>query len=99
MAAFRAPQPGTFGNLGRNAIRGPAAFNWDTSVFKNFALGESRSIQFRTEMFNAFNTPQFGLPGANLNAPVNFGRSLGTIGTLGGFGSNRQIQFGLRFNF
>ena len=99
MAAFRAPQPGTFGNLGRNAIRGPAAFNWDTSVFKNFALGESRSIQFRTEMFNAFNTPQFGLPGANLTAPVNFGRSLGTIGTLGGFGSNRQIQFGLRYSF
>ncbi|MDZ4784269.1 MAG: TonB-dependent receptor [Planctomycetia bacterium] len=98
-AAFRAPQTGTFGNLGRNVVRGPAAFNWDLSVFKNFALGESRSLQFRTEMFNAFNTPQFGLPGANLIAPANFGRSLGALGTLGGFGSNRQIQFGLRLSF
>lgn len=99
LAAFRAPQAGTFGNLTRNAVRGPAAFNWDFSVFKNFALAEPHSLQFRFELFNLFNTPQFGLPGANLTAPVNFGRSLGTIGTLSGFGSNRQLQFGLRYSF
>ena len=37
--------------------------------------------------------------GANLNAPVNFGRSLGTIAALGGFATNRQIQFALRWGF
>jgi len=50
-------------------------------------------------MFNLFNTPQFGTPGANLNAPVNFGRSLSTINAIGGFGTNRQIQFALRCSF
>ena len=99
IAAFRAPKTGTFGNLARNALRGPAAFNWDFSLSKNFTVHEMNRIQFRAEMFNIANTPQFGLPGAGLNAPANFGRSLGTIGTLSGFGSNRQIQFALRYTF
>ena len=99
IAAFRAPATGTFGNLGRNALRGPAAINWDFSLFKTFKLRERNSIQFRGEIFNLFNTPQFGNPGANLTAPASFGRSLGTINTLSGFGSNRQIQFALRYSF
>lgn len=56
-------------------------------------------MQFRAEMFNIFNTPQFGTPGANLAAPNNFGKSLGTIGTAAGFGTNRQVQFALRYSF
>jgi len=99
IAAFRAPQTGRAGNLGRNALRGPNAYNWDFSAFKNFRIREEHSLQFRAEFFNLFNTPQFGLPGANLSAPVNFGRSLGTISALGGFGTNRQVQFALRYSF
>ncbi|MBI3210894.1 MAG: TonB-dependent receptor [Candidatus Solibacter usitatus] len=99
LAAFRAPRTGTFGNAGRNILRGPAAFNWDFSLFKSFRVREAQAVQFRAEMFNFFNTPQFGLPGASLNAPAGFGRSLGTISTLSGFGTNRQIQFALRWNF
>ena len=62
-------------------------------------VAEKRSIQFRAEMYNLFNTPQFGTPGANLNAPVNFGRSTGTISTVSGFGTNRQVQLALRYMF
>ncbi|MBI1786650.1 MAG: TonB-dependent receptor [Acidobacteria bacterium] len=99
LAAFRRPATGTFGNLGRNTLKGPPAFNWDFSVFKNFQAREGHSVQFRAEMFNTFNTPQFGLPGSNLSAPVSFGRSLGTLSALGGFGTNRQVQFALRYSF
>ena len=99
LAAFRAPATGTFGNLSRNALRGPAAINWDFSFFKSFQIRERGSLQFRAEAFNLFNTPQFGNPGANLTAPANFGKSLGTINTLSGFGSNRQVQFALRYSF
>jgi hypothetical protein len=99
MAAFTRPPNGTWGNLGRNTQRGPNVRNWDFSAFKTFQVKEGQSMQFRAEMFNVFNTPQFGTPGANLNAPVNFGRSLGTINAIGGFSTNRQIQFALRYSF
>ncbi|MEX2264334.1 MAG: carboxypeptidase regulatory-like domain-containing protein [Bryobacteraceae bacterium] len=98
-AAFRRPANGTWGNVGRNILKGPAAFNWDFSVFKNFAVREGQSVQFRAEMFNVFNTPQFSTPAAALNAPANFGRSLATLNTTSGFSSNRQIQFALRYTF
>jgi hypothetical protein len=99
IAAFRTPAPGTNGNSGRNILRGPAALNTDFSLFKNFRIRETKNLQFRAEMFNLFNTPQFGQPGATLTAPATFGRSLATIGTIGGFGSNRQVQLALRLNF
>ncbi len=99
LAAFRRPATGAWGNAARNLLRGPAAFNWDFSLFKDFRLAEHQSVQFRAEIFNLFNTPQFGLPGASLSAPVNFGRSTGTISTPAGFGTNRQIQFALRYQF
>ncbi len=50
-------------------------------------------------MFNVFNTPQFANPGSTTSATAAFGQSLGTIAAVGGFGSNRQIQFALRYGF
>src|SRR5262249_46484948 len=97
-AAFATPV-GHFGSLGRNVLHGPAALNWDFSLFKSFRVRESHSVQFRAEMFNFFNAPQFANPSATLASPANFGRSLSTIGAVGGFGSNRQIQFALRYSF
>lgn len=99
LAAFRAPRTGTWGNVGRNILKGPAAYNWDFSLFKNFQVRERQTLQFRAELFNLFNTPQFGTPAANLAAPANFGRSTSTISPLSGFGTNRQIQFALRYQF
>ena len=97
--AFRAPAPGTWGNAGRNLLKGPAAYNWDFSLFKDYRVREHQTVEFRAEMFNIFNTPEFGLPGANLSAPANFGRSTSTLSTSAGFGTNRQVQFALRYQF
>ena len=98
--AFAPPADGTFGNLGRNVLRGLAVYNWDFSLFKAFPVYEKSRLEFRAEFFNIFNTPQFAAPQANLAAPATFGQSLSTISSAGGyFGSNRQIQFALKFLF
>ncbi len=87
------------GNLGRNSLVGPSAFNWDFSLFKRFTVREGQRLEFRYEVFNLFNTPQFTNPAANLSAPATFGRSFSTQGVLGGFGSQRQMQLGLKYSF
>jgi hypothetical protein len=87
-----------FGDLPRNAVEGPSAFNWDFSLFKNIRFSESRSLQFRTEFFNIFNTPQFANPIGDTSSSA-LGQSLSTITSAGGFGSNRQIQFALKYLF
>lgn len=46
---------GTFGNAGRNLIRGPGFQNWDISIFKNIPLGERYRFEFRAEFFNIWN--------------------------------------------
>ena len=51
-----------FGNAGRGTLRGPAVYDTDFSVFKNFRLRESANLQLRAEIFNLFNTPQFAPP-------------------------------------
>jgi hypothetical protein len=99
IAAFSAPAVGTFGNVGRNTLKGLPVYNWDFSLFKNFKVKEQQTLQFRAEMFNMFNTPQFAIPFADLNAPATFGKSLSTITSAGGFGSNRQVQFALKYLF
>jgi hypothetical protein len=80
-------------------LTGPSAYNWDFSLFKNFSVTERQQVQFRAEMFNIFNTPQFSNPGSTTSAASTFGQSLSTIPAVGGFGSNRQIQFALRYGF
>ncbi len=57
-------------------------------VAKNVRWGEHLRLQFRWEMFNALNTPQFGLPNQN------FGNS--SFGQVGGAGGRRIMQFGLK---
>ena len=98
--AFVAPEPGTLGNAGRNILNGPAALNWDFSLFKNFTIREGQTVQFRAEMFNVFNTPQFNNPHAITAFAASFGQSTSTHTVpFTGFGSNRQVQFALRYSF
>lgn len=97
--AFSAPPTGRVGNLGRNVLKGPHAINFDFSLFKNFLITERQKIEFRAEMFNIFNTPQFANPSGNITAPSTFGRSLSTISTSSNFATNRQVQFALRYMF
>jgi hypothetical protein len=98
LAAFAAPV-GQYGNLGRNALVGPGAVNFDTSLFKDFSLTERQKVQFRAEFFNIFNHPQFSNPNSALNNLPFFGQTTSTVSTIEGFGTNRQIQFALRYSF
>jgi hypothetical protein len=95
--AFAVPPPGRFGSLGRGVIVGPKSQNWDISINKNWRFGERYNIQFRAEMFNAFNHPIFNSVD-NLLTSGSFGQLTRDPG-LGNYRTPREIQFGLKFNF
>jgi len=66
-AAFTAPQPGTFGNVPRNFLRGPNFKQFDLIVNRRFKFSETMNLEFRTEVFNLFNRANFDIPGSRLN--------------------------------
>ena len=75
-AAFTAPPidpstglPLTQGNLSRNALRGFGFFQWDFAVHRDFPIHESVKLQFRAEVFNLLNHPNFGPPVGDLYLP------------------------------
>ncbi|MEP6913295.1 MAG: TonB-dependent receptor [bacterium] len=81
------------GTCGRNTLRGPGLTNFDFGLARTFEyFGEGRALELRWEMFNMFNTPQFGLPERNINSSA-----AGKITTLSG--DPRLMQFALKFNF
>jgi hypothetical protein len=82
-----------FGNAKDGTLVGPDQVNFDFGASKNFRITERHVVQFRAEMFNLFNHPQFGLPGRNPNN--NGGASI--TGTLPD--NQREIQFALRYTF
>jgi hypothetical protein len=74
-ACFTVPRVGYFGNSGPTVLSGPGINNWDIGVEKDFPLArESSRLQFRAEMFNAWNHTQFEPPNGNAGAGANFGR-------------------------
>jgi len=85
----------TFGNSGVGITRGPDQRNFDIALVKRAVTGwptETANIEFRTEFFNAFNTPQFSDPDTTVTNTT-FGRITSTsVGP-------RIIQFSLKFNF
>jgi hypothetical protein len=58
---------GAFGNLPRNFLRGPNFQQFDLIFNQRFKLSESTNLEFRTEIFNIFNCPNFDSPGSRLN--------------------------------
>jgi len=90
--AFALPAPFTFGGAGRNILYGPGLVNADFSVFKNIPVKERFKVQFRAEMFNVFNHPNFMNPSATWNT-ASFGNITQTST------DNRDIQFGLKLVF
>ena len=90
--AFVNPAAFTFGNLGRNALRADWPRNFDLSLFREFPVSESKRFQFRTEFFNALNTPVFGAPDSTVG-DQHFGQIFYTSN------SARIIQFALKFYF
>jgi hypothetical protein len=91
-AAWGVPAVFTFGNSARNALRGPGRVNLDGSLFKDFSPSERWRLQFRAEVFNLTNTPQFDLPNPSIGNP-----NAGIINAI--VGTPRQFQLGLRFSF
>src|SRR5215475_3320 len=100
VTAFAAPAPNRFGTAGRNTLRGPNLVNYDFSVFKSFAITESKRLEFRTEFYNLTNTPHFNQPSGNFSGGTSFGSITSTIGANGVPGAGeREVQFALRFLF
>src|SRR5215510_6877654 len=91
-AAFQTQAVGSFGNAGRNIIIGPGFQNFDFALSRNFNVTERFKIQFRTELFNAFNHANFNYPSATANDTQNFGKIASAL-------DPRQMQFGLKIIF
>jgi len=87
-----------FGNLGRNVVIGPAFHNTDLSLIKNVGPGGRVRAQFRVDVFDVFNHPNFGPPGNIVGSPT-FGKITRTRLPTGEAGSSRQIQLAARVSF
>jgi hypothetical protein len=90
--AFQAPDSGTFGDAGTGIFFGPPRRYFDAAVYKSFRIREGMKLQYRAEMFNAFNHPNLSNPRTGLNSS-NFGQIL--TKSL----DPRVIQMALRFTF
>ena len=73
--------PGTYGNLGRGTLTGPGLADVDLSLFKNTAVSEKASLQFRAEFFNLFNRSNFGPPNTTVFSGTAISPSAGLITT------------------
>lgn len=102
-SAFAVPAPaldpvtlvdrGRLGTCGRNTESGPGYINFDIGLARAFEyFGEGRNLEFRWEIFNLFNTPQFGRPNNNVSSS-----GFGQITSLSG--DPRVMQFALKFIF
>jgi hypothetical protein len=90
-AAFAAPTANTFGNSPRGVVRGPGLNVTDLGVFKNFRVGRNVQLQYRLEMFNAFNQTNLTTVGTVLGTP--------TFGRVTAAGEPRIIQMGIKATF
>jgi len=104
---FAAPPAWGYGNEARvdSTLRAPGINNFDFAIFKRMMFSERYGLEFRTEFFNLFNHPQFGVPGTNFapatdpvtGAVNNAANGFGTITST--VNNPRLIQFALRFRF
>ena len=91
--AFQRVPRGTWGNCGIGVARAPGYVNIDAALAKQFRTGGERYFEFRVEAFNLTNTPSFGPPARDINAPNTFGTITGTVS------SARQVELVLKFFF
>ena len=99
---------GTFGDTGKNDMRGPRFFNTDLAAIRNIRLNERLSFMLRAEFFNIFNNVNFGFPGnvVAYGSSGGFGQITGTAGsgayggpTSYGTAQPRIIQLGFKATF
>jgi hypothetical protein len=90
-SAFVAPAPLTFGSCGKNLITGPGTTNMDFMVGKVFQPLERLRIQFRAEVYNIFNHPNFNAPNGTFGSPL--------FGQISSAGDARETQFAVKILF
>jgi hypothetical protein len=98
-SAFVQPENGRgfYGNSARNILTGPGQQVWNMVLAKNFMIKESARVQFRWEMFNAFNRANFTVNPNPDSSTLNI--SGGSFGLVGGANSGRAMLFGLRIDY
>ena len=89
--AFALPPFGNFGDAGRNILEGPAFKNMNLALHKLVRFTDDTRMQVRIEIFNLFNTVNFGLPDSFFGSP--------TFGQILSAGSARRVQLGLKLLF
>jgi hypothetical protein len=99
------------GDVSRNLLRGFGAWQLDLALRRSFPLGDKVNLQFRAELFNLFNHPNFASPVSDIGNPLfgqsiqMLGRSLGSGGSAGGLnplyqiGGPRSVQLALKLQF
>jgi hypothetical protein len=95
--AFILPVSGTWGNVGRDSLRGPGLATLDMSLFKNTSLTERYRLQFRAEVFNITNHVNFNSPNPSVFSGSTISPTAGLITSTAT--TSRQIQFGLKLVF
>jgi hypothetical protein len=100
-SAFARPARGTFGNLERNALRGPTFWQTDASLFKHFRVGGTGDLQIRIEAQNLFNHVNLGLPDTTIGVAGDLNENAGRITetAFGGTAPMRRLQFAVRYAF
>ncbi len=90
-SAFTIAPQFALGNSSRNPVRGPHYHNADLAFIKRIRVGETRNLEFRTEIFNLPNTPPLSAPNGVAGSPA--------FGTITSAGDPRVVQFGAKVNF
>ena len=92
-AAFQAVPSGTFGNEQRNQLIGPGFQNMDLTIQRQIRLSSGVGVVLRWDIFNVFNTVNFGLPNRDISSAATFG----TISSLAS--DPRTMQIAARITF
>jgi hypothetical protein len=100
-SAFGRPARGTFGNLPRNALRGPGYWRTDASIFKHIGFGDGRDVELRVEVVNLFNHVNLGNPDSEIGVPGNLNSNAGRITSTayGNADPQRNFQFAAKIRF
>ncbi|MDX6708990.1 MAG: hypothetical protein QOH96_6 [Blastocatellia bacterium] len=92
-SVFVEPVPGTFGDVGRNTVRGPGYINYNATLSRTFSLSERFRLMFSAAAFNVTNTAHYDNPSGSFTSG-SFGQITNTVAN-----TDRQIRFGLRLSF
>ena len=85
------PAPGTVGNVGRNTITGPNVVGFDVNAIKRVRMSEGKELEFRVDVVNVLNHPNFANPTTNIDS-TSFGQITSSTGA-------RRFTFNARVNF